>query len=101
MRVDIARMLEAGGTVIERTENAKYGSAHVLLVMSDVGWSEMLTDRYEAVLLANGWTKRKDLSGYCLNGMRLAIKRHDGMRDGASVNFIGATYNAQTIRDCS
>jgi hypothetical protein len=100
MKSDITQLLEIGGTVIERSENAKYGGAYISLLMSEVGWSEELMERYAAVLTRNGWVRRNDLRGYCFSGMKLVMTRHSGMKDGIGVNYIGMTYNAQTIRDC-
>lgn len=100
MRADIENLLAVGGRVIEREENAKYGGAYISLVMSDIGWSAELMEKYEAALLRGGWVKRTDLNAYCFNGMKIEIKRHAGMRDQSTVNYIAAMYNAQTLKEC-
>ena len=101
MQADIDNLLKVGGTVIDRSENFKYGSAYVLLVMSETGWSQELMSKFDVELKERQWVKHPVLDAYCLDGMQIVVRRHTGMHNGVGTNFVGATYDASTIKQCS
>ena len=99
MEKTASTLLSLGGNVVEKKQNAKYGSAVITILFDSKDWSPELVKKYENSLINDGW-KLQGSGVFCRDSVELKIAPHSSEKNGQIFNFFGISYDAITIKDC-
>lgn len=101
MKVDMAMVLENGGAVVYRNENAKFGGALLSVMIRADSWSQQLRDKDIKTLVDLGWQQvLLSPASFCKQGVLAEIQENVGDYKSRPTNLISMRYNATTIKTC-
>lgn len=102
MRQEADILLLNGGRVLDSESTAKYGSAHLGIVLASEGWSSALKQRYIDILTSREWIKLPgDEIQFCKDSVLVTLRIHAGMFQKQSVHALDFVFDDATRRECA
>lgn len=101
MKNDMASMLENGGAVVYRNENAKFGGALLSVLIRMDSWSPQLREQDVKTLIDLGWQQvPTSPASFCKRGVLAQIQENVGDYKNTPTVLISMRYNATTVKAC-
>lgn len=101
MKGDMAIVLDNGGAVVYRKENAKFGGALLSVLIRADSWSQQIRENDIKTLVGLGWQQGLlSPASFCKQGMLAEINESVGNYKNMPTVLISMKYNATTIKTC-
>jgi len=101
MKSDLSKLIENGGTVLYRNENAKFGGALLSILINKDTWTQQLKYKDMHTLVALGWQPIvNDAGSFCKEKMLAKIQEDVGDYKGQNTVYISMSYSATTAKIC-
>jgi hypothetical protein len=87
--------------VLDSESSAKYGSAHLGIVLASEGWSSALKQQYISTLTSRKWIKLPgDKIQFCKDSVLVTLQVHAGMIQKQGVHALNFVFDGGTKKEC-